>query len=678
MKLHVILGATGVGKTDRSVALAQRLRVPVITIDRFQIFEGLATGTGRSAPAELAGTERIYLTSREVAEGELAASDAYEMLERLLEELPHREVILEGGSISLCLQIFERGLLDSHPHEVEYLTAPAMHEERIRRRVRKMLAPPDGQASLGQELARVWDHPEKRAFVETICGYDALARWCDRVGIAPGELAESTIDPGTVEEITASHLDYATRQTEQFERLVRGDRTRGRTRERPRSSFLESARRDRSDLDLVAPARLEDPYEIYARLRREAPVFYSAKLDAWLVSRYEDVATVLKDPERFSSAGVLKVRPEPPPEVRAVLAEGIPYVPTLLDNDPPGHARFRNLVNKAFAPQRVQALEQQIYAIADDLIAGFVRSGGTDLMERFAFPLPIYVIAGILGLPREDVPELKRWCDDWMALQSGTASVDELVSCARNYLRMQRYFIQKIDERTHAAADDLISALIQARVEDEAPLSRDELVRLLMSLLVAGHETTTHSIGNTLVLLLENPSQFELLRTDTTLAAQCFEEGVRMDPAVQSLFRRVTSPVVLRGVEIAAGARVMVLYGSANRDESHYDEPDRFMIRRPSAGKHLGFGKGVHFCLGASMARLEGRIALERLSQQLPGMRLDGAQGLERLDHFFLRGYRRLPATWDAEEDRGRDAGTELRPSGPHCDETSSLVGARR
>ncbi|WP_226583386.1 cytochrome P450 [Acuticoccus sediminis] len=396
----------------------------------------------------------------------------------------------------------------------------------------------------------------------------------------------------------------------------------------------------------VSPAQLDDPYAIYDRLRRDAPVHYSAEIDAWLIARHDDIAAVLKAPETFSSSGVLKVKREPPPEVRAVLQDGVAYVPSLIDNDPPGHTRFRDLVNTAFVPRRVAALEPQIHAIAAALIDDFAPAGAADLMEAFAVPLPILVIAGILGLPREDAHDLKRWCTDWMALQSGTAPVGELVDCARNYLLMQDYFIRKIDERTRAPGDDLLSALVQARLEGDAPFSRDELVRLLMSLLVAGHETTSHAIGNALVLVLRQPDQLERLRRDPGLAASCFEEGLRMDPSVQSLFRKVTRPVTLSGVEIPAGARVMLLFGSAGRDEARYEDPDRFVIDRPSGHRHLALGRGIHVCLGATMARLEGTVALQHLSQRLPGLGLDPSRPLERVHHFFLRGYQRLPVTW--------------------------------
>lgn len=403
------------------------------------------------------------------------------------------------------------------------------------------------------------------------------------------------------------------------------------------------------DFDPVSPAQLHDPYPIYKNLRREAPISYSAAVDAWLVARYDDICEVLKDPARFSALGAIKVKAELPSEVRAILAQGIPYVRTLIDNDPPGHTRFRNLVSKAFLPQRIAELEPKIYAITNELIDGFSAQGGIDIMRHFAFPLPGRVIVSILGLPEEDLDDLKRWCDDWMALQSATAPLEQLMVCAHNYLKMQRYFIAKIEERERAPQNDMLSALIQAQIEGEAPLSKDELVRLLMSLLVAGHETTTHSIGNTLALLLMNPAELNALRMNPSLSSQALEEGLRMDPPIQSLFRRVTLDTELGGVRLPAGARVMLLYGSANRDETQFDEPDQFNIQRQSANKHIAFSRGVHFCLGASMAKMEGRVALEVLITRLHNLRLLEGQPLSRLRHFFLRGYEHLHLRWDAD-----------------------------
>jgi cytochrome P450 len=399
--------------------------------------------------------------------------------------------------------------------------------------------------------------------------------------------------------------------------------------------------------DAVNPAQLEDPYPIYARARRDTPVAYSERVGAWIITRYEDVCAVLKDPARFSSADVLKVKLEPPESVRAILAEGLPPARTLLDNDPPAHTRFRSLVNKAFVPQRVTELEPKIHAMVEELIDGFIEDGRCEFMRRFAFPLPGAAIADILGLPREDLGDLKRWCDDWMALQSATQPAPELERCAKSYLELQRYFVAAVEERSRAPRGDLMSALIRARLEGESPLSQVELVRVIMSLLVAGHETTTHLLGNALVLLLRNPVELEALRADSSLAAGAVEEALRMDPPIQSLFRRATDDVELGGVNIPKGARVMIVFGSANRDEACFVAPDQFDIRREDAHRHLGFSRGNHFCLGASMARMEARIALARLTTRLPRLRLEQARALERIPHFFLRGYKRLDLCWD-------------------------------
>ncbi|MFT3926901.1 MAG: cytochrome P450 [Myxococcales bacterium] len=663
----MILGPTGVGKTNRSISLARQKSVPVISLDRFQIFDELATGTGRPTPEELAGTERIFLARRRVAEGEFPADEAYQALLGWVDALSHHhELILEGGSILLCSTLFEQGFLSAHQVEIQNLTIRDVdfHRNTVKSRIREMLVSTDGRPSMVEELARVWNEPAQLSFLETITGYDIIIEHCRRLRMTPGDVAAQPVAADLVDAIAESHVDYSLRQIAAFARLLSDHTSRWKVQyiseyTRPNASVAHESSRGTasveessktpsdSQFDLSSPARLDDPYSLYARLRREAPVFHDAALDAWIISRYDDVCSILKDPVRFSSIGVLKVKAEPPPEVAAVLAQGIPYVRTLIDNDPPGHTRFRNLVNRAFVPQRVNQLEPKIYASANALIDEIVDSGECDLMERFAFPLPIFVIAEILGLPRTDVGDLKRWCDDWMALQSGTAPVEHLVQCAHSYLAMQQYFLQKVAERTHEPQDDMLSALIQARVDDDAPLATGELVRLLMSLLVAGHETTTHSIGNVLTLLLRNPTQLALLRSNPSLTAQAVEEGLRMDAPVQSLFRRVTEDTTVGGTSLPKGARVMILYGSANRDEAQFKDPDRFDVARGSGGKHLAFSRGIHFCLGATLARMEIRIALDLLIQRLPELQLDESLPLERVPHFFLRGYKRLPLKWN-------------------------------
>jgi cytochrome P450 len=398
-------------------------------------------------------------------------------------------------------------------------------------------------------------------------------------------------------------------------------------------------------VDPTTASQRDDAYASYASLRHEQPVAFSGALGAWIVSRYEDVAAILRNHTDFSSIGSLKVKLTLPPEVAAILATGLPPARTLNDNDPPFHARFRSLVSWALTPQRVAAMEPAIHRIVDDLIDSFIGDGEVELMSRFAFPLPGRVIADLLGLPHADLPDLKHWCDDWMGLQSATAPTERLVEFAHSTLKLQQYFRAQVEARKRDPRSDLISALVHAQRENPSSLSDVELIRLSMSILVAGHETTTHLLGNAMVLVLETGALAEL-RGDPRRAALVVEESLRMDAPVQSLFRRVVREVDVGGVRIPEGARVMLLFGSSNRDAEQFRDPDRFEPGREDGSRHLSFGRGSHFCIGAPLARLESRIALGHLAERLPDLRL--VERGPRVMHAYLRGYQHLRLAWGA------------------------------
>lgn len=657
------MGPTGVGKTDRSVLLARRLGAPVVSVDRFQIFPELATGTGRPTSTELAGTQRYFLGERTVADGELTTAAAYSKFIRVVECLSrrHRRIVLEGGSISLLSLLFELGFMHRVRADVELMGVAdwPSYRRRVSQRVVQFLAGSGERRSMLAELSQFWCKPEQLAFVQTIVGYDVLTQYCRRRGIGPDELMGKPLDSELVAALVQSHVDYAHQQTDVFEDALAAHAARTAPTHVPASRPRPAAAVGIGDTVMLkslpiefnplAPAQLDNPYPVYGRLRRLAPVCYQASIDAWTVARYDDICEVLRDPSRFSAMGATKVKSALPEAVAAILARGIPYRRTLLDNDPPGHTRFRNLVSKVFVPQRIAQLAPIVYATAKSLIDGFCERDHIDVMRHLAFPLPIRVIASILGLPTEDLGLLKQWCDDWMALQSATAPPDRLVECAHNYLLLQDYFVDVVAQRRRAPRGDLLTALIEVQDDNEAPLDSHELVRLLMSLLIAGHETTTHGLGNTLALLLQHPEQLRALKENPLLAGQAVQEGLRLDPPVQSLFRRVVRDTAVGGVNLPAGARVMLLYASANRDEKYFPHADDFDIHRRSVARHLSFSRGAHFCLGSALAEMEIRTALELLVTRLPNMRLADAQPSTRVEHFFLRGYGRLPIAWDAQ-----------------------------
>lgn len=403
--------------------------------------------------------------------------------------------------------------------------------------------------------------------------------------------------------------------------------------------------------DPLAPDQRRDPFPVLARARREAPVFYAEAFGFWVVTRYEDVLAVLKDEETFSSVDALRSSSaELPAEVDAVLAEGWPEMPVIVDTDPPLHSRIRGLVTRAFTPRRVAEMEPRIAALATELIEGFAGDGHCDIVERFAWPLPLSVMGDLLGLPRQDLPQLHRWSNDWLALFQPIDSVERQIELAHSVVALQRYFHEALDERVRSPRDDLMSALLEAQAADAEPLTLVDVMGVPLDLLIAGHVTVTRAIGSALVLLLDHPAQLRDLRETPALLPAAIEEVLRMESPAQGLFRKTTRKVELGGVVLPETARVMVHFASANRDDRQFLVPNSYDLRRPDVARHVAFGKGIHFCLGAPLARLELAIALPILFDRLPELRLSPESEPEREQIFFARGYARLPVEWDPSE----------------------------
>lgn len=398
--------------------------------------------------------------------------------------------------------------------------------------------------------------------------------------------------------------------------------------------------------DPLDPAQRENPFELLADARSEQPVFHVPAYDLWVVTRYDDVIRVLKDHGTFSSVGALRSSPEPfPPEVQAVLAEGWPEMPFIIEIDPPLHDRIRGLVTKAFTPRRIAEIEPRIEDIAAELLDGFASEGRADVVDRFAWPLPLRVLGELLGLPREDLGQLHEWGQDWLLLQQPRPTA-ELVEHARGLVELQRYFVQAIEDRERDARDDLMGALVAARQEVEPPLSIVEVAGLPLDLMVAGHVTVTRAIGSAIMLVLRHPELGKHL-LDQELGQNAIEEILRLESPAQGLFRRTTREVELDGVTLPAGARLMVHFGSANRDGCVFSDPDRYDPARDDVSRTVAFGKGVHYCIGAPLARVELRVALPLLLQRLRGLRLVVDEHPEREPIFFARGFRRLFVEWD-------------------------------
>jgi cytochrome P450 PksS len=364
---------------------------------------------------------------------------------------------------------------------------------------------------------------------------------------------------------------------------------------------------------------------------------------AWLITRYDDVLTVLKDDQRFiknKRNALSKEQMATAPWVPAIVK---PLTHTLLDVDGSDHSRMRSLVHKAFTPQRVEAMESRIQAVTDGLLDEVQRKGKFDLIADFALPLPLTVICDLFGVSPEDRVKFGKWARAFMEFDS--QGVSALFSIPKVFAIL-RFMRRLIEGRRVSSRDDLLSALIQAE-ESGDKLNADELLSIVFVLLIAGHETTLNLIGSGALALLENPDQLALLREKPELIKSAVEEIVRyVNPVEHATERYAAEDVVIHDVTIRKGEMILAVLASANRDESRFVEPDRFDIQRQD-NKHLGFGQGVHYCVGAPLARLEGQIAIMTLLKRMPDLRLDASpETLRWRVGLTTRGLQALPVAF--------------------------------
>lgn len=395
-------------------------------------------------------------------------------------------------------------------------------------------------------------------------------------------------------------------------------------------------------LDMFSPEFQVNPYPGYARLRSEAPVHRVTLPDGqgmWLITRYDDVMSVLKD-NRFVKDWRNAMNPEqvarmpPIPDVMKPLSQN------MLDLDPPDHRRLRALVSKAFTPRLIETLRPRIQQIADDLLDAVEATGEMDLIDDYAFPLPITVIVELLGVPGEDRDKFRRWSD---AAVSGDATQEYFQRITPDMMAFTSYLRAMSEEKRENPKDDLISALVQAE-EAGDKLNEDELLAMVFLLLIAGHETTVNLIGNGTRALLQHREQLEKLENDPSLLKPAIEELLRYDgPVETSTSRFASEDIEIGGQVIPKGEMVLVVIAAADRDPERFSDPDTLNIAREE-NKHLAFGHGIRHCLGAPLARLEGRIAIGTLLRRMPNPLLKvPPEELIRRPGITLRGLRSLP-----------------------------------
>ena len=387
---------------------------------------------------------------------------------------------------------------------------------------------------------------------------------------------------------------------------------------------------------LLLPATKADPYPLYGHLRQRGLV--RSPLGVFAAADHATVASVLRD-RRFSSSPVHQRGYRPPSYPPGDPRAGLP-AESLLTMDPPDHTRLRRLVAGAFTPRAIAGLEPWIREVADRLLSAADGAAGFDLIDALAFPLPIAVICHLLGVPAEDRAQFRAWGHDVAATLDPQTAATARAQTRASELALTGYLRDLVGERRANPDDSILSALIAAEDEGDR-LSSDEVVSTALVLLIAGFETTVNLIGNGAVALLGDPDSWDRLRQDPALIPAAVEEMLRYDSPVQLTSRIATEDVEVGGTVIAAGRAVLVSIGGANRDPGVFEQPDEFRIDRPDPGRHLSFSLGTHHCLGPSLARLEGRIAIEELTRRYPALALAAPPARRSL--LVLRGFESVP-----------------------------------
>jgi cytochrome P450 len=394
-----------------------------------------------------------------------------------------------------------------------------------------------------------------------------------------------------------------------------------------------------ADFDPLSPAFLADPFAVLDSIPRETPVFYASSIDYYVVTRYADIEEVFLDPETYSAAPAQLPLAQLVPEAKQILlGGGHKPQPSMVSLDPPAHTRLRSPTARAFTPRRVAEMEPKIRRTVDQLLNAIDPAAPFDLVSTLTFPLPATIIFSFVGIPERDWPQLKEWCGHRAALAWGRPTPGEQVHHAKNMAAYRSYLRELVASKVSARGDDFASALLE--IHDEAPeaLTHEEIGSILYSLTFAGHETTNYLIGNVVRRLLEDPARWDLVVSDPGLIPGAVLETLRHDPSVP-VWRRVTKrPVTLGGVDLPEGAKLFLWLAASGRDGSIFPEPGKFDVRRPNATKTLAFGRGIHYCLGAALGKLEAQIALEILMRRFPHLRLVEGQRLSFNANISFRG----------------------------------------
>lgn len=400
-----------------------------------------------------------------------------------------------------------------------------------------------------------------------------------------------------------------------------------------------------SDVGWLQQDFLVDPYPRLAELRKQSPVFFDEELGYYVVTRYDDIERCLVDRTTFLAQGASSPVWPPVEEAQRILTEqGYKRVPTLNNADPPRHGPMRKAVFTCMSRARLASLEPELREYATELVTTLVEQPVADLIADLAFPLPGRAGLGLLGIPVQDFDQIKAWSGGRVLFTYGHLPEDEQVQVAHNVIAFWQYVEQYVSDRDRDRGDDFTSDILRYRDEHPDEVTTDDVVNIVYSMALAGHDSTTNAMGNMLRHLLAHQDEWAALVDDPSLVPNAVEEALRFDGPVSGHRRTAAIDTEVGGVPIPAGSRLVLLFGSADRDPEHFPDPDRLDVRRENSVEHLSFGKGVHFCLGAPLARMEMRISLELLTEHAPGMHLVADQTFpyvpitmfRSLEHLFV------------------------------------------
>ena len=402
--------------------------------------------------------------------------------------------------------------------------------------------------------------------------------------------------------------------------------------------------------DYLSAEVLAHPFEAYQHALASHPVYTVPGSDLTIVTSYALVAEATSRIDDFSNdfSAILAGTRSSDPDVTAILEQGWPQCNTLLTADPPDHTRFRKLVNLAFSMKRVDALEAHMRGIVTGLIDEFIDQGRCEFVGQFAMPLPVQMISEQLGIDRTDFATVKRWSDAFVDRLGGMISKERELECAAEVVEFQHALKGKIDARRVSPTDDLLSDLVNAKVDGERPLDDAELLSIIQQLMVAGNETTTSSLAGGLVQLIRNPDQANKVRADSSLIRNMVEEVLRTESPTAGLWRVVRRDTELGGVPVKGGTMLMLRFAAANRDPAKFDDPDRFDVERKNANAHLAFGRGIHMCVGNMLSRKELAVAFDELLKRLHRIEIVDDAAMIYPANMLLRGLSALPIRFEA------------------------------